>query len=75
MRIYEVTSKPKDTILLMRGCKIAPNKKAARRGKENIDSVLNTAEISSMADEIESDEFGWEKSSAHLPARIRAVKK
>jgi len=74
MRIYEVTSKPKDTILLMRGCKIAPNKKAARRGKENIDSVLKTAEIASMADEIEADEFGWEKSEGYLPARTRAIR-
>ena len=74
MRVYEVMMKPKDEILKMRGCKVAPNNKTVRRGKENIDSVLNTTEISTIINDIESDEMGWERCDANLPARPRATR-
>ena len=71
MRVYEVMTKPKDEILRLRGCKVRPNKQTVRRGKENIDSVLNTADISTMLDDIEVDEENWERTDANLPARPR----
>ena len=75
MRIYEVTRKPRDTILRMRGCKVAPLNRTERRGKENIDSVLNTAEIATMVNDIKSDEMSWERRDAHMPARPKATRK
>ena len=75
MRMSEVMMKPKDEILRMRGCKVGATKQVARRGKENIDSVLNTSDISTMLDDIEVDELGWERTDANLPARPRTSRR
>ncbi len=75
MMVYEVMMKPKVEILRMRGCKVGATQQVCRRGKENIDSVLNTSDISTMLDDIEVDELGWERTDDNLPARPRTSRR